>query len=110
MNTTTATTRGFNLLKVLKTIYGFTKRPTRPQTDVELVVDIMLHGAFGEMSRLFVMDIVNKHARATAKLTDHEADALTTVLFDGRRWRDMTREVVSKMDHRRQVPYYDDEG
>jgi hypothetical protein len=108
MNTTTATP-GFSLIKVLKTVYGFTKRPTRPQTDAELVVDIMLRGSYGEMSRLFVMDVIAKHARATAKLTDAEADNITTILFDGRRWRDMTREVVAKMDHRRMVPYYDDE-
>jgi hypothetical protein len=108
MNTTTATP-GFNLRKALKTLIGFTQRPTRPQSDVELVVDIMQHGTFGEMSRLFVMDILSKHARATAMLTDREADAITTVMFDGRRWRDMTREVVSKIDHRRMVQYYDDE-
>jgi hypothetical protein len=108
MNTTTATKPGFNLLRVLKTVYGFTKRPTRPQTDVELVVEIMQHGSFGQLPRLFVMDIVDKHARVTAALTDSEADAITTVLIDGRRWRDMAREVVAKMDNRRRVPYYGD--
>jgi hypothetical protein len=101
-----APARSFNLRVLLKRIHSLTTRPTRPQTNIECVVDIMQFNKSALYTQLFVMDVLKKHSIHVAAMTDAEADAISTVLITGRAWRDIAREVKAKLELHDRAPMH----
>ena len=70
------------------------------QTNVECVMKLMEHSRFGALSQAFIIDAIERHAEAVAKLTDEQVAHLDTnpTLFSMNAWRAVAQEIKTALE------------
>lgn len=68
-----------------------------PRTNVEFVVELMEHSAYGGLIQAFVLHALDQHARRVAEA---DPEALDTGFVSGRAWHGCAVEVRDKLAQR----------
>jgi hypothetical protein len=70
----------------------------RRQTNVEAITEIMEFSRYGAMAQMFIIDALNKQARAVADAPPEAFEGEGWEMVSGKAWQGVAREIADKLD------------
>ena len=69
----------------------------RRQTNVEAITEIMEFSRYGAMAQMFIIDALNKQARAVADAPPEAFEGEGWEMVSGKAWQGVAREIADKL-------------